>query len=610
MTVTKGPLGLSVRERAANAQANVDFAQRPLQAWIEALPLANVGETARLVYQAISDFNRLDYPDGERMRVLASLTQPIQFVVSALRKHYIGQSISLNDKQRKIAALAQALRNEMAMGYKTVVESMLGSDLQRFDARVLLPAVYAALDYLSAMLLHCYQLYSPQPAGLWRELHLLYHFAEQNQLHDTIVPDVGPPRTISVLYKKALLLAAANPYQLRQQDCERLYNSLNVWAEKSRIPPINDDNNQFVVNLNVDAPPIYQALAKDKLDRNWRCLDLNELLQYLQDELRASAPDVDNQAGPISPALLRHLVRAWGNMTTRAFSRTPCAGAIKVSVGLGATHFLLGGAETPRAAQRSAQSGPTLAEFTGSLTHATLVDDSRGGLVGERPRAPHSLSSDSWERIYRLPTGAVAGSASEPRMDTRPNTFANSEGSRPGYEFQSAELVNISPGGYCLEFTGSLPTQTQTGEVVGLMESEDADGHWNIGTIRWLRRTPQGPLHAGIQLLAPNARPVLTQIRNSKSDMTSFQRSLLLPALKGIGQPATLITPIMPYQLNQKIRIQEAGEEYDARLTKLVTATAGYKQFHFERVTSVKPVETTPATRGDDDNFDSVWTLL
>lgn len=603
MTMMKGPLGLSVRDRSGPVEASVDFAPKPLQTWIEALPLANIGETARLVYQAVCTLNRMNLTEVERLRVLTVLGQPIQLVVGALRKHYLGQSVTLNEKQRKIAALAQALRTEMAIGYKTVIESMLAAEQPRFDARLLQAAIYTALEYLSAILLHCYQLYSPQPAGLWRELHLLYHFAEQNQLHEQGRGETGTPGTISTLYKKALLLAAANPYQLRQQDCERLFNSLSLWAEKSRIPPINDDNNQFVVNLAMDSPPIYQALAKEKLDRNWRCLDLTELLQYLQDELRASAPEAGNTIKAVSPALLRHLVRAWGNMTTRAFSRTPCVGGIRASIGLGATHYLLRGDAPPLATNQGQQSN--LSVFTGSLANATLVDDNRSRVFEQRPRAP-GLPEDAFERIYRLPTATNQG---EPRMDTRPNTFANTEAGKPSYDFQPGELVNISPGGYCLEFAGTLPSQTQTGEVIGLLESEDAEGHWNIGTIRWLRRTPQGPLHAGVQLLAPNALPVLTQVRNSKADPASYQRSLMLPALKGIGQPATLITPTMPYQLNQKIRIQEGAEEYDVRLIKLIAATAGYKQFHFERLSQVKLAET-PTSRGEDDNFESIWTLL
>lgn len=601
MTMIKGPLGLSVRDRSTPYDSSVDFSPRPLQTWVEALPLANVGETARLVYQAVCDLNRINLPEVERMRVLATLAQPLQIVVTALRKHYIGQSVSLNEKQRKIAALAQALRTEMAIGYKTVIETMLGADQQRFEARLLLLAIYHALDYLSAMLLHCYQLYSPQPPGLWREMHLLYHFAEQNQLHDQELPEASSARSIAGLYKKALLLAAANPYQLRQQDSERLFNALNAWAEKSRIPPINNENNQFVVNLTVDSPPIYQALAKEKLDRNWRCLDLNELLQFLQDELRSSSSESESLHASVSPALLRHLVRAWGNMTTRAFTRTPCGGNIRVSIGLGATHFLLRGEEPVKAVNRHDDTG--LAAFTGSLSNATIVDDQHSHFYDQRPKAANSLET-AWDRIYRLPNGHGADTA---RVESR--TAGSESSPKPAYEFQQAELVNISPGGYCLQLNGALPNQTQTGEIIGLLETEDADGHWNIGTIRWLRRTPQGPLQAGVQLLAPNARPILTQVRNSKTEGGSFQRSLLLPALKGIGQPATLLTPTMPYQLNQKVRIQDTDEEYDVRLTKLIAATPGYKQFHFERLTAAKIVDSA-SLRGEEDNFDSVWTLL
>lgn len=597
MTMIKGPLGLSVRERASAVAGSLNFSAKALPAWVAALPLTNIGETARMVYQALGDLNRLDLPETERVRVLATLNQPVQFLITALRKHYIGQSISLNEKQRKIAALSQALRTEMAIGYKTVIENMLGKGDQKFDRRQLLGALHKALEHLSAMLLHGYLLYSPQPAGLWHELHLIYHFAEQNQLHDQRVTEGSQTSTVATLYKKALLLAAANPYQLRQLDCERLYTALQGWADHCRMPPVGDENNQFVVNLGMDSPPIYQALAKQKLDQNWRSLDLSELLALLEEELRTSANEGALSHTTVSPALLRHLVRAWGNMTTRAFSRTACSGEIRVSIGLGATHFLLRGEdELPREQPSRPSSGSRFDDLAGSLSNATLVDD-RGQFIA--PRA-HVSSQDIAERIYQMP-------ASHHRMDVLPNSYTNDH-QRPAYEFQKAALFNISPGGYCLEFSQSMPSQTQTGEVIGLLESEGEDLHWNIGTIRWLRRTAGGPLQAGVQLLAPNARPVMTQVRNSKTEASSYQRSLLLPALKGIGQPATLITQTMPYQLNQKVRIQDGEEEFDARLTKLVAVTAGYKQFHFEPL-SASPRDGTAERPGDDD-FDSVWTLL
>jgi hypothetical protein len=193
-----------------------------------------------------------------------------------------------------------------------------------------------------------------------------------------------------------------------------------------------------------------------------------------------------------------------------------------------------------------------------------------------------------------------------------PNNFTANADVR--YEFQVAALVNISPGGYCLALRGAVPSQTQTGEIVGLME-QDGDGtrHWNIGTIRWMKRVPDASLHIGLQLIAPNARPVMTQIRNSQMASATFQRSLLLPALKGIGQPATLITAPMPYAVNQKIRLKDGSNSNDVRLSKQVASSASFKQFQFDEAAGAHD-DTPPATnkRGPDspDNFDAVWELL
>ena len=610
-----GQLGLSVRERGAARQTQVTLTARAVSSWLDSLPIANIGESARQVYQFLVDVNGAALDVAERLKIMQALTKVVSHITDALRKHYIGQSVSLNEKQRKIAALAQAMQSEMAIGYKTVVEDMLGEGHQRYNPQVLVPALYYATHYLSLVLLRCYQLYSQQPARLWKELHALYHFAEQNGLHrQTAVNDYNE-LTIEAAYLRIVLTACANPYQLRQREIEQLFDAAATLAGEALLQRYSGGKDLFFLDLDSDLGPQSSALNQQTPGPNCRSVQLDAVLAKVQDDLRSTSGLMlgvaKNPVQQLGATLLRHLVRAYGNLASRAFSRTPAAGTIRVAIGLSATHFLLAGeADNSTGNGRGNPDNHDLQTLEGSLRHATLVDDDRQHtrfMAGaKKPGGP----ADPWEKLYRPKETWDAGHKQQDLSATAPANFTNN--AQVSYEFQIAALINISPGGYCLGMRGNVPTQTQTGEVVGLMEQDDSgELHWNIGTIRWMKRIPDGALHLGIQLIAPNARPVLTQVRNSQTGSASFQRALLLPALKGIGQPATLITAPMPYAVKQKVRLKDEDKVYDVQLTKQVAASASYRQFQFSDALSPRESEPSSSTKaGDGDSFDSVWELL
>lgn len=608
----RGQLGLSIRETGAPRQTPVALNAKAVTSWIDTLPVANIGETARQVYQFLVDSNSQAVDPAERLKIMHALMKITQHIGDALRKHYIGQSVSLNEKQRKVAALAQAMQAEMAIGFKTIIEDALQS--HKLNPQLLTPATHGAIHYLSLVLLRCYQLYSQQPSHLWRELHILFLFAEQNGFVDASSA-YNQHESVQQAYARIVLVSCANPYQLRQREIEQLYDSLLDVCDRVYIGSFSRDHGLYYLDLQSDNGPQNAALAQVSGGSNWRTLQCDQVVERLQEELRSSSQVQlgmqRNALQQLGAPLLRHLVRAFGNLTTRSFSRTPAHGTVKLSIGLSATHFLLEGGDSGSAT--AVASEHDLATLEGSLRNATLVDDERRagrglGLVGK-----NEGGGDPWEKLYR-PKQSWEREHPKPVEMTAvsPNNFtANAE---VRYDFQIATLINISPGGYCLALRGNVPTQTQTGEIVGLME-QDSDGntHWNIGTIRWMKRVPDAALQIGLQLIAPNARPVMTQIRNSQMASAAFQRSLLLPALKGIGQPATLITAPMPYAVNQKIRLKDNATVQDLRLSKQVASSASFKQFQFdEAVGSSDEVVPVKRSGGNDapDNFDAVWELL
>ncbi|QGX40605.1 hypothetical protein [Permianibacter aggregans] len=603
-----GQLGLSIREISTLRQSAVGLSHRAVVQWLDALPIANTGESARQIYQFLVDINSQRVSVDERLQIMLTLRKTVSLINDALRKHYLGQSVSLNDKQRKIAALAQAMQSEMAIGFKTVVEDMMSDHHPRIQPNVLVPAVYHSIAYLSRVLVRCYQLYSQHPGRIWKELHTLFVFAEQNMLHRQPVDSDDAANSIERAYFRILLLAAANPYQLRQKEIDQLFDAAGELSAECHLQSYEAGAPLMVVDLDGDNGPLSQGQLTPKAVGQYRQLQLNDVIARIQDDLRSTGTVVVGSqrtaTQQLGAPLLRHLVNAYGNQSTRSFSRTPANGTLKIAIGLSATHYLLSG-KAPRAEPEPAVD--ELSAMSGSLLDATLVDDDRIRARYQTPSNAATRDYDPFAKLYRSPNKHDAQKHGDITAQSARNFTQNKEVS---YDFHVAALINISPGGYCLAMRGAVPVQTQTGEIIGIVEqSESGESHWNIGTIRWMKRLPDGTLNLGVQLIAPSARPVETQVRNSQATSNSFQRALLLPALKGIGQPATLITSPIPYSIKQKVRIKESDKSYDVQLNKLVAASASYRQFQFSDALSQTEVRGD-SKPGDPENFDNLWELI
>ena len=188
-----------------------DANPREMKRWLAALPKANIGETARQLYQCLTELNQLITPCDNRLQLLELLRPEVHFVCSHLARHFLNQSIVLDERPRKVANLCQALQNHLAMGYKLIVTE----ELPRFAkerAQLLAVALQRASHCLYGPLVRATQLYCPVPEGLWLELHQLHRIARQHGLQRAQVRDSlahnGTSQSIEQIYLAALLLAA------------------------------------------------------------------------------------------------------------------------------------------------------------------------------------------------------------------------------------------------------------------------------------------------------------------------------------------------------------------------------------------------------------------
>jgi len=589
---------------------------KKLQAWVEGLPKMNVGESAKRLYSAIQELNRLKTDAETRFQMMEIMRGPIRYICDSLEKHFLNKSVILPPREAKVASLAQALQNHLATGYKAVTMQLLPrvKNMDKDAKRLCQKAIHRAIAEQSQVLLRSFQLYYPAPPNFWREIHMLYLLAQRFGMLEQVVEDVEENNwesSVYELYIRVLMLATAKPNQLRQNQIRQVYDAARHWAGFATVTDAKTAAGLFVIDVMTDYPPIYQSLMRrTSLPHNLRYFDGS----VVSDHLRVLLQLPQGQPHPVAsfhvpdkfPAdLTRMLIQAWGVLAERAFTRIDEQGSLNLCIGLSATHYYVSG---------KADFG----RLTTSGTEAALDPELSNPFLQQGPggRRRDSGGNDVWGLNVDTARIRVEDQSLSELNAYAQERYAQEKDKYPSYH---CTIVNTSPGGFCLTWHQDVPSQVKTGEIVGIQEQDKA--HWSIGVIRWVKQFKDEGVRMGVELIAPKAEACGAQVVHKKGGVTEYMRTLMLPELRAIGQPATLITPNIAFHVGYKVNINEKGLISKGQLTKQVTSTASFSQFQFKMLApapgreQVVDRESEPqfdesAAKNQDDDFDSIWSSL
>lgn len=614
----QGSTGLTLREQSADFKSLFEFNPKNINQWLQNLPIANLADSSRAVYRVLVDMNQSQLPPDKRLEYINLLEPTAQKLAVALEKLFINNHIVLTDKQKKVAALIQAIQTELSICYHSIVESLHQSDLNKNQSEIMTSALVMAMKYHGLVMLRCFQLYTSIPGRLWREVYILFQIASAKGIEKEFatISQAGLKRSTTQYFMRVLLLGIANPYQLRQYDIQMLWELLPTLVDHANLSSHAYNKHHFVVTLNSSSPPAHKTLNQNELSDKVLKLTVGAVV----DELKSQLATTNNSGhqGLRKNMLLRHLIQCWSQGTHRAFARTPCAESIDISIGLAATHYLLEQSQrqATQNTESQAEEPTTLETMEGSLRNATLTEvvsrkDDFSQSTGSFLTSTEVPSQDVWEKLYR--SNQVVINEEPGTTDVRSKDSIVKD----NYRLQKVKLVNMSPGGYCLQLhSDDLPKHAQTGEVLGFLEkSQTTRESWSVGVVRWVRRQAKGDsVQMGVQLLAPSILPIEVQHRLSKNTQADYQRGLMLPALTGVGQPATLLTNPLSFSVNSKLKVVEQGHEYEVRLSKEICSTTSFKQFQFDRMESAKRIEPkadlNKLSSFDPSDLDGIWDLI
>ncbi|MCY1407823.1 hypothetical protein D9M71_231330 [compost metagenome] len=571
---------------------------RELKYWLDHLPKANLGETARQLYQGLIELNRIKLPADTRLQLLELFRPEVDSVCHHLERYFLHQSIVLDERPRKVASLCQALQNHLAIGYKLIVVR-LASRFKRERAQTLAVALQRAIRSLTAPLVRAAQLYCPVPEGLWLELHQLYLIAREHDLQHAPVrdPQARQVRELSVeqSYLIALLLGSARCNQMRQSSIAYLAETLESWSPMARLQSADLPSSLFVVATQVDGPPRYRTLLKDSQMGSSLGINPQQLVDalktYVEQPPEQRASTALKVGSGMTLDLLQHLAAAWGDIAERSFQRIPGHGQLSLCIGMSALHYYLSGRQSFADLLKLQDHGPTF----------------RVGSKDVWGEAFDSEKTKDWNSS--LPMEVIEYTPLTPTEGKMPH----SEGSSEDYPLFSLPIVNHSPGGYCLTWAKEIPSQLQAGELLGVQDAPDQG--WSIAVVRWIRQVRSGGTQIGIELIAPIAEPCGLKLLRKAEQSSQYLRALLLPEIAVISRPATLITPRLPFQEGNRVQINLHGDERRATLLRKLTSTGSFSQFEYRthevRTAGDKPVTASGEAVGHgEEDFDSLWKSL
>lgn len=572
-----------------------------IRAWVEELPTANVGHTARELYLKLKWLNRLDIPPAARLQALSHMQPVLLFVLDALAAHYARERLPLSERNRLIAELARDLMTRMVVGYKIAFRQYLEKGPSLVDrlihSKAKAEALYGVLYYLSRLLLQSYRLYQDIPPYTWQEIHATYHWAEEcgqqfKGLHNDVLSP-GKKTTVSELYKQILLLSLAGPYRMFQGEVEKTYAALKGWTGKCKLIPFGEAVSaevKFAVFRTLDAPPAFrERLGQQEGLQGWY-LDTQKLSAMLSQQLGDSldsnktpakkAVRLQSSSELVSDELKRRLMLSWGVGFKRHDKRARDAGKVQVAVGLESVFALMGG------------------------VGETLITD-----VGIGVKEVSDLSP---EEEAQLQSGSLLSKAewqlSEGNIDVMRDALADRDERLQrrlkrvsDVCVEVSEVLDKSVHGYHFVWSGKHQTTPQVGELVGVSDSVDFadEAAWQIGVIRWLRDVGEAQLEFGVEIVAKEAAPVMLWYLPHDSDLREEWCSLLVQ-LPGDGK-AVIAPTFYPHERDQLFLVQEEDER-PIQFTQLMEYTGYFSKYRFELL-----ADQAAEKESEEDSFSSLW---
>ncbi|WP_317930005.1 hypothetical protein [Halioxenophilus sp. WMMB6] len=495
-----------------------------IKTWFDALPVTDYATTSTHLYHALPEIAKVRLTTNVRAELLEHIRPLVLNCVASIIDPLVKKPLTLNESEKKSVVISQALLKHLANGYARNAISALTE--RKLSSQAASLALHRALSTLSLFLATNYRFYTPVPPHIWGMLNTLYRFSRSHGLNGKNVTDplaADFSGNCDHSYLCSLALACARPLQLRSSEIDLLYRKLGPWVKLLKLETYQANNQAlFAVLSSADAEPDYlDTFEAEQLAADGLVFDFQALLTNL--EKKPETPLEEKNEIPRN--LRQHLFQHWGSRVHRRNPRNPCNHELEVCVGLANIHSQL-------------IKGISFEDFVfGGASNDSLV-----------------LGSN-WKTNTQRSDGAPVNSAT-----------------------YTVVIKNSGARGFQIQWQ-QVPPQLQAGELIAYREA--GKRHWQLATIRWVRRSDSQGVQSGAQALAHKMEAYgASTITNNGKD-SDYMRVLLLSE-GGDESNLSIVMPNLVFSERHPVTLKKRGVVTKIQLTQRLLTTASFCHFRYK----------------------------
>jgi len=605
-------LSFRIPEQQAPGEGAFDFRPAAVARWVEELPMGNIGEAAKRIYQAVREVNALKVPLQERLGMLEAVATPLDAILGQLEEHYSGSHFPMPQKTLRVVEFSNQLLAEMVIGYQSVLNSQEQSSwLFRMTHSDQWPVcVHRLLHYLGRIIANYRLLHRPTPSGVWLAVHRLFFEADR---HGRLGAEIelswadGVTETIADTYKRLLLLSLIEPQLFTRGQLDEVRQHMPVWESNVELLPPekwHEEMESYCIRLDRDTPHTVQA--EKCLEENGHkvpgvLLDISDIGVLLDDALLADPDSTTLSLSGIGISLQRETVetlrQCWHVPRGERAERYKTNRPVKVAVGMGAIFSLM------RAERKRRHDGITDQQMMDNLV-PLLPKGARRNV-----QKPQPSTANVWDTIFY-------------GTEVTQNSWAMS-GDESNYHYIEARELDYNERGVCLEFESSNLQSLDVGELIGFREKEGQE--LQLYMVRWLQEKGQ-LIAAGMMRLASEIEPLLVVMENEQEDMAlgcllgigeDARPQLFLPHLQAVHErPLNMVVEkrLIPVTLRDKVSLSPLFDGYHFSLAEGLGIENLDEEMDLGEANQllhrIAHIDEEPAEPKDKEDFSDLWDSL
>jgi hypothetical protein len=465
------------------------------KAWLGQLQLTNLQLAHSKLLAQIKELNRYPMRGVERFNTLELLRETVGFVQEDFAKKLIGKPLPLNESELTVLLSIVQLWQAMVEGYQRGLQAYISGEKQLSKHGALLCQrclLYSGLEIFE----HLRTGYEFSPR-LWRQLHELYAYAEQQQLHQIEVSDPpgGHSTSCTGSYVKTLLGCYANPAQMTRWQLQQMNHWLSTLSDSVTVAC------NYSISKN-DAAPLAADLSGTQGLQRVEELPHNEWVRYL--------------------------------------AMVPLSKQLRIKI------ILLQQGKTPQQVGLGDQLDSHACLELIILLHQCWCEDKHKRLNSRRSASMMAALSYRPDGIYAHLSGKSLkqdnlNSLALKQIETLGHPLSVEQKQMgTGYPLENWLMENENIMGVRLTRTDTTGGRLRPRQLIALRPGNAQS--FMLGTTAWANVTQKGRLQIGVKYLPGQPLPVRVStsgINPAKVETPAF----LLPALPSLKTPASLIIP-------------------------------------------------------------------